>query len=85
MRKRILVGILVGLLLIVCWHTVNLALPLLAEIRDNLLPILEGSYPMPELADNVFYLLIALCFLVAILIPSLKSGKGKDDDNDGED
>ena len=61
MRKRILVGILVGLLLIVCWHTVNLALPLLAEIRDN------------------------LCFLVAILIPALKSGKGKDDDNDGED
>ena len=85
MRKRILVGILVALLLIVCWQTVNIALPLLAEIRDNLLPILEGSYPMPELADNIFYLLITVCCLVAILIPALKSGKGKDDGNDGED
>lgn len=85
MRKRILVGILVALLLIVCWQTVNSTLPLLAEIRANLIPILEGSYPMPKLADNVFYLLITVCFLVAILIPVLKSGKGKDDDSDVED
>ena len=84
MRKRILIGILVALLLIVCWHAVNFALPLLAEIRDNLIPILEGSYPMPELADNVFYLLITVCFLVAILIPVVKSGK-REDDGDGEE
>ena len=85
MRKRILAGILVALLLIACWYAANLAIPMIGDIRDNLLSIFMGEHPMPQIADGVFYLLIIVCFLAAILIPTLKNGKKKDRNKDDDD